>query len=128
VLRAKAAAAKLSFKRPGEIEGVQTIARAVEEPIRQLLQNGRAEPDEMLKRLSRAKIPTVGFNAETGRLQDLWAIGVIDPVATVTLSMKLALSHARTVLETAAWDSTTPEGGKDSAGGETSHDPFNPLA
>lgn len=105
LLRAKSALAKLSFKRPGEVAGVNVIADAVEEPTRQLLLNSRVEPAETLKKINRAKTPDTGFNAETGKLQDLGAAGVLDPVAAVTRSVQLAFSHARTLLETGAWDS-----------------------
>jgi len=109
LLHAQHALRNLSFKRPGEAAGVEVIASAVEEPIRQLLLNNRMIPDQELRKIKRARTRGIGFNSETGKLQDLSAAGVLDAVATITYSMRLAFSHARTLLATAAWDSTAPE-------------------
>jgi chaperonin GroEL len=108
LLRAKSALSKLSFKRPGEAVGVKVIADALEEPLRQLAINSKVDADDITKRLTRANKPGTGFNSETGKLQDLGSAGILDPAATVTHAIQLAFSHARILLETAAWDSSGP--------------------
>jgi chaperonin GroEL len=108
LLQSKSALSKLSFKRPGEVAGVNVIAEALEEPIRQLVLNNRLNPTDVTKRIKRAKNPRTGFNSETGKLQDLSSVGILDPVATVTYAVQLAFSHTRILLETEAWNSTVP--------------------
>jgi len=66
-------------------------------------------PTEILKKIKRARTPGTGFNAETGKVQNLGTMGVLDPVATVTHAIQLAFSHARMLLETGAWGSNVPQ-------------------
>ena len=112
LLEAKGVLGKLSLKKPAEVAGVKVIADALEEPIRQLLLNSGADPADVLKKLNRPKRPGTGFNSETSKVQDLATAGILDPVATVTYALRLAFSHARTLLETGAWDSTVSEAQK----------------
>src|SRR6266496_4237626 len=109
LLHARTALDKLTFKRPGEKVGVRVVSDALEEPTRQLIVNSRANPEDILEKIRRAKDKAVGFNSETSEVQSLVSAGVLDPVATVTNSVRLAFSFARTLLETAAWDSTGPD-------------------
>lgn len=117
LLRARSALSKLSFKRPGEVAGVNIIADTLEEPLRQLAINSRLDPNDIAKRARRANKPGTGLNSETGKLQDLGSAGVLDPAATVTHAIQLAFSHAKTLLETEAWDSSGPETPKQPSGG-----------
>lgn len=106
LIRAQATLEKLSFSKPGEIAGIQSISLALEEPLRQLALNGRMNPDEVVKKTKRAKSKTMGLNAQSAKLQDLAEYGVRDAVATVTTAMQLASSHARTLLATGLWDAS----------------------
>jgi len=113
LLRSKAALKKLSLKKAGEAAGLRVIADAVNEPLRQLLLNGKMDATKVVRRIERSGKSGTGFNAESGDLEDLSLAGIFDPVATVAHSVQLAFSHARTVLATAAWDSTaSPESPK----------------
>lgn len=108
LFRAREALKRLDFKKPGEIAGVAAVADAVEEPVKQLLVGNRIDGSGVLRKLKRAKNAGIGFNVETGKVEDLDAAGVIDPVATITHAVRLAYSHARPLLATAAWESTVP--------------------
>ena len=107
LLRAKPSLKNLHFKKPGEAAGVKIVAEALEEPIRQLLLNSRKDPEEVLKVIRRNRNSTVGFDVLNDAVHDLVATGIVDPVVTITKAVQLASSHARTILETAAWDSTS---------------------
>ncbi len=129
LLQSKAPLAKLSFRRPGEVAGVKVLEDAMEEPFRQLVRNNGMDPEEVSKKLKRKKTVALGFDSETGELQDLASLGILDPVATVTQAVHLAFSHARTILETGAWDSTNPKVQKParpspSEGGAVEEPPF----
>lgn len=108
LFRARGALKRLDFKKPAEIAGVAAVADAVEEPVKQLLVGSRIDGGGVFRKLKRAKNAGTGFNAETGKLENLDAAGVIDPVATITHAVQLAYSHARPLLATAAWESTGP--------------------
>jgi chaperonin GroEL len=119
LFHAKESLATLAFKRPGEVAGVQVLAEALEEPIRQLIINNGRDPAELVKRIKRSRKQGVGFNSETNDVQDLEAVGVLDPVGTVTSAIQLAFSHARTILQTASWDAAPDEVKKAARGRET---------
>ena len=122
LLRAKAALSKLSFKRPGEVAGVNVIGDALEEPLRQLAIVSRLDPDGIAKRTARSNKLGTGLNSETGKLQDLGSLGILDPSATVTHAVQLAFSHAKVLLETEAWDSGGPKTPKPPHGGPSELD------
>jgi len=109
LLRAKATLKKLSFKRRGEIAGVKVIAQALEAPIRQLLLNSKSDPTESLTKIERARDLDLGYDSEKTGIQDLSAAGILDPVATVTYSLQLAFSHAKTLIGTGAWDASATQ-------------------
>ncbi len=123
-LRAKATLKKLSFKRRGEIAGVKVIAQALEAPIRQLLVNSKSDQTENLTKIERAKDLDLGYDSEKTGIQDLSVAGILDPVATVTYSLQLAFSHAKTLLGTGAWDASATQKPTAVAQGET--DPTRP--
>jgi len=107
LFRAREALKKLDLRKPGEIAGILAMTEAVEEPLRQLMVNSGADSDAMLRKLTRSRTAGTGFNAETGKLEILDEVGVLDPVATVTHAVQLAYSHVRPLLATAAWESAT---------------------
>jgi chaperonin GroEL len=105
LLQAKPSLSKISLKRSGEKAGIAVIAEALDEPMRQLVINHRmGDPAGVLKRAGRSN--GKGFNSDNGKVEDLAAVGIIDPAATVSRAVQLAFAHARTLLETGAWDST----------------------
>jgi chaperonin GroEL len=128
LLRAKARLNKLSFKRRGEVAGVKVIADALQEPLRQLLLNSKFDPADRLAKIERAKNLGIGFNAETGDLQDLDTAGVFDPVTIVTHSVQLAFSHVKTLLSTGAWDRSASEPKKPAAVPQGDTDPTHPKS
>jgi chaperonin GroEL len=98
---------RLGLKKPGEVAGVLALTEAIEQPLRQLLGNSGADTEGVLGKLKRSKNPRMGFNVETSKSETLDEAGVLDPVATITHAVQLAYSHARPLLATAAWDSTS---------------------
>lgn len=105
-IQAKIALKEITFKRPGEVAGLQAIEDAMEEPLRQLVVANSLDPTDILKKINRAKRPNYGFDVRTNRIEDLAAAGVLDPTSTATRAIQVAFSHARTVLSTGAWDSS----------------------
>src|SRR6267142_4494056 len=59
--------------------GIAIVRRAIEEPIRMIVQNAGAEGAIVVGKIRESKDKNFGFNAQTGEFQDLVAAGVIDP-------------------------------------------------
>jgi len=81
----------------------------MEEPLRQLVLNNGVDPSDTLNKIKGSKAAGLGFNSETGKIEDLAKAGILDPIGTITRAVQLAFSHARTILQTGAWDATSPE-------------------
>ncbi|MDR2422095.1 MAG: chaperonin GroEL [Deltaproteobacteria bacterium] len=73
-------------------QGVNIIRRALEEPLRQIAANAGYEGSVVVEKV-RNEGGNVGFNADSGKYEDLVVAGVIDP----TKVTRLALQHAASV-------------------------------
>jgi len=79
--------------------GVEIIKSAVESPIRQMALNAGRSPDIVCDLISRAD-PGTGYNFITGKLVDMVAGGIIDPVKVTKTALQNAVSVAGTLLTT----------------------------
>ena len=82
--------------------GVSIIARALEEPIRQIAKNAGKEDAEIVSRLRAEKDENVGYNARKDKFEDMFKAGVIDPMKVVRSAFQNAASIAGMVLTTEA--------------------------
>jgi chaperonin GroEL len=98
------------WKVTGEQEDAakHSIAAVLEEPIRQLVENARRSPTQILAEIHQSLSSSLGFNADSGQLEDLVGVGVVDSVRALDLSVRVAFSHARAVLQTGTWDMSVP--------------------
>jgi chaperonin GroEL len=94
--------------------GVRIVRRALEEPTRQLVNNAGEEGSVIVRDLI-AKEGNEGFNAQTGKFEDLVAAGVIDPAKVTKTALINAASIAGLMLTTEALVSEIKE--KDDGGG-----------
>ena len=62
-----------------EAIGVNTVRRALEEPLRQIAENAGHEGAIVVGRVRESKDENFGFNAKTGEFGDIVKAGVIDP-------------------------------------------------
>ena len=81
--------------------GVNTIRRAIEEPMRWIAANAGHEGSLVVQRV-KAMTGDEGFNAQTERYEDLVAAGVIDPTKVVRSALQNAASVAGLLLTTEA--------------------------
>ena len=88
--------------------GIQIIRRAVEEPIRQIVQNAGHEGSIVVAKLKESKGDD-GFNAATDTYEDLVKAGVIDPAKVVRNALQNAASIASLLLTTEAIITDIPE-------------------
>jgi chaperonin GroEL len=92
----------------GEKFGVEIIKKALEEPIRQISQNGGLEGSIVVNKVKEGT-GAFGFNAATGQYEDLLAAGVIDPTKVSRFALQNAASVASLMLTTEAMVAEKPK-------------------
>ena len=106
LLRTLPALQKLEL--PGDQQyGVNTIRRALEEPLRQIAENAGAEGAVVVNRVREGK-EAFGYNAATNKYEDLVVAGVIDPTKVVRVALQNAASVASLMLTTEALIAARP--------------------
>jgi chaperonin GroEL len=91
-----------------ERTGAAIIKRSLEEPLRQLAQNGGLEGSIVVGDVRKAKKGN-GLNVDTGEVEDLVAAGVIDPTMVTRSALQNAASIAKNILTTEAIVAEPPE-------------------
>ncbi|HEU4507499.1 MAG TPA: chaperonin GroEL [Pyrinomonadaceae bacterium] len=99
---------------PDEQIGVNIVRRALEEPLRQIVQNAGKEGAVVVERVRSEKNENVGFNAATETFEDLVKAGVIDPAKVTRTALQNAASIAGLMLTTEAMVSELPDDEKGS--------------
>ena len=79
--------------------GINIVKRAIEEPIRQIVNNAGLEGSIIVQEV-KGKEGNYGFNAQTEKYEDLMASGVIDPTKVVRTALENAASVASLLLTT----------------------------
>jgi len=102
---------------PDEQIGVNIVRRALEEPLRQIVQNAGKEGAVVVERIRSEKNENIGFNAATESFEDLVKAGVIDPAKVTRTALQNAASIAGLMLTTEAMVSEIPEEDKSPAPG-----------
>jgi chaperonin GroEL len=82
--------------------GVTIVKRALEEPLRQIVQNAGKEGAVIVAKVRAEKNPNFGYNAETEEFEDLVAAGIIDPAKVTRCALQNAASIAGLMLTTEA--------------------------
>src|SRR5882724_6108304 len=99
---------------PDERIGVSIVRRALEEPLRQIVQNAGKEGAVVVERVRAEKNDSFGFNAQTEVYEDLVKAGVIDPAKVTRTALQNAASIAGLMLTTEAMVSELPDEDKGS--------------
>jgi chaperonin GroEL len=94
--------------------GVNIVRRALEEPLRQIVQNAGKEGAVVVERVRGEKNENFGFNAATEEYEDLVKAGVIDPAKVTRTALQNAASIAGLMLTTEAMVSELPDEDKSS--------------
>jgi chaperonin GroEL len=100
--------------------GVSIIRRAVEEPLRQIVQNAGLEGSIVVNKVKEGK-DDFGYNAATDQYGNLLSQGVIDPVKVVRTALQNAASVASLMLTTECLVAERPKEEKANAGGGHDH-------
>ncbi|MFZ0197585.1 MAG: chaperonin GroEL [Candidatus Sulfotelmatobacter sp.] len=107
--RCVAALDKLKVEDPDEQIGVNIVKRALQEPIRQIVENAGQEGAVVLGKVLDSKETNYGFNALTDEYEDLVKAGVLDPTKVVRTALTNAGSIAALMLTTEALVAEIPE-------------------
>jgi len=111
------AAFKLNIKGDNEDQnvGIAIVKKALESPIRQIVENAGVEGSIVVGKLRENKDDNFGFNAQTEEYVDMVKTGIIDPVKVVRTALQDAASVAGLVITTEAAIAEAPK--KEAAGG-----------
>ncbi|MBA3355538.1 MAG: chaperonin GroEL [Pyrinomonadaceae bacterium] len=97
---------------PDEQIGVNIVKRALEEPLRQIVQNAGKEGAVIVEKVRASKDANFGYNAATETFEDLVAAGIIDPAKVTRCALQNAASIAGLMLTTEALISELQEDDK----------------
>jgi chaperonin GroEL len=101
-------AIKLDTLEGDERTGAHIVARALEDPIRQLADNAGLEGSIVVDKI-RTGTKGHGLNVETGDYEDLVKAGIIDPTMVTRSALQNAASIAKNILTTEAVVAEAPE-------------------
>jgi len=89
--------------------GAMIVKRALEEPIRQIVENAGLEGSVIVEKVKAEKVVTRGFDAESLEFVDMIQAGIIDPTKVERVALQNAASVAALLLTTEALITDLPE-------------------
>jgi len=108
LLRAAKVLDDYSIDEPDVATGIRIVRRAIEEPLRRIAENAGIDGAIVVGEVQQLK-GNKGFNAVTGKYEDLVAAGIIDPTKVVRTALQNAASIAGLLLTTEAAVTELPE-------------------
>jgi chaperonin GroEL len=117
-IRAKQSIGKLKGENEDQEAGIKIVLKALEEPLRIIVDNAGAEPSVVLNKVLEGK-GNFGFNAQTEEYGDLVQQGVIDPTKVTRTALQNAASVASLMLTTDAMVAELVEEKKGGGGGHS---------
>jgi chaperonin GroEL len=108
LLRSSKGLKKLEADGDEQQAGVSIVARAVQEPLRQIVANAGGEPSVVVNDVLAGK-GGYGYNARVHEYGDLVEMGVIDPTKVVRIALQNAASVAGMMLTTEAMIAEKPK-------------------
>jgi len=109
LLRAKAAIGKLSNENADVQSGINIVLRALEAPIRQIVENAGVEGSIVVGKILENKSQTYGFDAQTEQYVDMLGAGIVDPAKVVRVALQDAASVAGLMITTEAMVTDRPK-------------------
>ena len=89
--------------------GAMIVKRALEEPIRQIVENAGLEGSVIVEKVKAETVATRGYDAETMEYVDMLQAGIIDPTKVERVALQNAASIASLLLTTEALITDIPE-------------------
>jgi chaperonin GroEL len=98
-IRAKSALSKVKVENPDEETGLQIVARAIESPLRTIVENAGGEGSVVVAKVFDGK-GDFGFDAKSEKYVDMMKAGIIDPKKVTRIALENAASVAGMILTT----------------------------
>ncbi len=108
LIRAQKALDKLTGANEDQAIGIKILARAIEEPLRQIVANAGEDAAVVLAKVKDGK-GTYGYNAATGEYGDMLDMGILDPTKVTRLALQNASSVAGLLLTTEVMIAESPK-------------------
>jgi chaperonin GroEL len=108
LIRAVKAVEKISGQNEDQTHGIKILARAIEEPLRQIVTNAGDDAAVVLNRVREGK-GNFGYNAANGEFGDMIEQGILDPTKVTRLALQNAASVAGLFLTTEASIAEAPK-------------------
>ncbi|PTX44701.1 chaperonin GroEL [Christiangramia gaetbulicola] len=113
LVRAQAVLSKIKTENADEATGVQIVSRAIESPLRTIVENAGGEGSVVINKVLEGK-KDFGYDAKTDTYVDMMKAGIIDPKKVTRVALENAASVAGMILTTECALIDIPE---DNAGG-----------
>jgi len=108
LIRALKVLEKLDAANEDQAVGVRILARSIEEPLRQIVENAGEDAAVILNKVRDGK-GSYGYNAATGEFGDLIEAGILDPTKVTRLALQNAASVAGLLLTTEVMVAEAPK-------------------
>ena len=99
LVRAKSLLEKLTGENLDEVTGIQIVARAIEAPLRTIVENAGGEGSVVVAKVLEGK-KDFGYDAKTDQYVDMLKAGIIDPKKVTRIALENAASVAGMILTT----------------------------
>ena len=109
LLRAKKAVSALKSTNADIQAGINIVLKALEAPIRQIVENAGCEGSIVVGKISENSSQTYGFNAQTEEYVDMIKAGIVDPAKVVRTALQDAASVSGLLITTEAMIADTPK-------------------
>ncbi|MBX9757347.1 MAG: chaperonin GroEL, partial [Beijerinckiaceae bacterium] len=109
LLRAKGAVAKLKSENGDVQAGINIVLKALEAPIRQIVENAGVEGSIVVGKIGENSSETFGFNAQTEEFVDMIKAGIVDPAKVVRTALQDAASVSGLLVTTEAMIADKPK-------------------
>jgi len=110
-------AGKLKGENHDQDIGIQIALRAMEEPLRQIVENAGVEGSVVYHKVAEAKDTNYGYNAGTGEYGDMMKMGILDPTKVERTALQNAASVAGLMITTEAMIAELPKDESPAGGG-----------
>jgi chaperonin GroEL len=109
LLKAQAILDKVKTVDSDEKTGVEIVFKALEGPIRMIVENAGLEASIIVDKIKNSKDSTFGYNADTNEYMDMVKAGIVDPAKVTRTALENAASIAGLVLTTETLVTDIPE-------------------
>jgi chaperonin GroEL len=113
LLYATKALSGLTGANDDQTQGIAIVRKAIQSPVRQIVENSGTESSMIVGKLLEQKSATYGWDAQNERFADFIDTGIVDPTKVVRIALQNASSVAALLITTEAMVADRPK--KDSA-------------